>query len=256
MWDCEYAATPFYGVDMPPRPLTWSITPRHDMLKCHKPAVNSRRLERKYRGGGCGFPSYGNKVCMLCCALWRTSRDLVYRKMTLRRCGLHSLDFSTASITTITVPWTAVSSSCQNCDGRNAQSLLKCYISYRSDVPPFSAVKVLSDVIFNFWLIWLCFIGVFVGLPALLIFLRTGPASWSNKGTYQVLACGGFSGILAQDGSLDRPRRPSYPLIIYSSCLCGSSVDFSFANTFFRVGVGKLMVDPLPRVGIEKSRLC
>jgi len=45
-WDCEHAAALFCGVDMPSQPLTCSITPRHDMLKCHKPAGNSRRLER------------------------------------------------------------------------------------------------------------------------------------------------------------------------------------------------------------------
>ena len=31
--DCEYAAAPFCGVDMPLRPLTWSVTPRHGMLE-------------------------------------------------------------------------------------------------------------------------------------------------------------------------------------------------------------------------------
>jgi len=29
----EYAAAAFCSVDMPSRPLTWSITPRHDILK-------------------------------------------------------------------------------------------------------------------------------------------------------------------------------------------------------------------------------
>jgi len=29
----EYAAALFCGVDMPSQPLTWSISPRHDMLK-------------------------------------------------------------------------------------------------------------------------------------------------------------------------------------------------------------------------------
>jgi len=43
--ETEYAAAIFCSVDMPSRPLTWSITPRHDMLiKCHKPAGNSKRL--------------------------------------------------------------------------------------------------------------------------------------------------------------------------------------------------------------------
>jgi len=28
---------------MPSWPLTWSITPRHDMLKCHKPAGNGKK---------------------------------------------------------------------------------------------------------------------------------------------------------------------------------------------------------------------
>jgi len=31
--ETEYAAAPFCDVDMPSRPLTWSITPRHDMFK-------------------------------------------------------------------------------------------------------------------------------------------------------------------------------------------------------------------------------
>jgi len=45
--ETEYAAAPFCGADMRSRPVTWSITPRHDMFeKCHKPAGNRRRLER------------------------------------------------------------------------------------------------------------------------------------------------------------------------------------------------------------------
>jgi len=31
--ETEYAAAPFCGIDMPSRPLTWSITLRQDMLK-------------------------------------------------------------------------------------------------------------------------------------------------------------------------------------------------------------------------------
>jgi len=37
--DCEYASTPFGGVDMPSRPLTWSITSRLTCYKCDKPLV-------------------------------------------------------------------------------------------------------------------------------------------------------------------------------------------------------------------------
>jgi len=48
MKKCEYAAAPFCSIDMPSRALTWSITLRHDMLrKCHKPAGNSRGLDRE-----------------------------------------------------------------------------------------------------------------------------------------------------------------------------------------------------------------
>jgi len=31
--ETEYAAAPFCGVDLLSRPLTWSIAPRHDILK-------------------------------------------------------------------------------------------------------------------------------------------------------------------------------------------------------------------------------
>jgi len=47
--ETEYAAASFCGVGMPSWPLTWSITPRHDIKKCHKPAGNSRSLERLER---------------------------------------------------------------------------------------------------------------------------------------------------------------------------------------------------------------
>jgi len=30
---------------MPSQPLTWSITPRHDIKNCYKPVGNSRRLK-------------------------------------------------------------------------------------------------------------------------------------------------------------------------------------------------------------------
>jgi len=33
MRETEYVTAPFCGIDMPSRPLTWSVTPRHDMLK-------------------------------------------------------------------------------------------------------------------------------------------------------------------------------------------------------------------------------
>jgi len=55
--ETEYAAAPFCGVDMPSRSLTGSINGPHleyqsplDMTcfkECHKPAGNSRRLERE-----------------------------------------------------------------------------------------------------------------------------------------------------------------------------------------------------------------
>ena len=41
-WDCEHAAAPFCGVDMPSWPLTMT-------LKCDKHAGNSRRLERELK---------------------------------------------------------------------------------------------------------------------------------------------------------------------------------------------------------------
>jgi len=47
--ETEYAAEPFCSADMPSWPLTWSITPRHDMLKCHKPAGNSSLSEEDWR---------------------------------------------------------------------------------------------------------------------------------------------------------------------------------------------------------------
>jgi len=43
----HYSSKSFCGVDMPSQTLTWSITPRHDVKKCHKPADNSRILLEK-----------------------------------------------------------------------------------------------------------------------------------------------------------------------------------------------------------------
>jgi len=46
-----YAASLFCVVDMPSRPLTWSIIPRHDILKhaINQPAGNSRRRKQLKR---------------------------------------------------------------------------------------------------------------------------------------------------------------------------------------------------------------
>jgi len=42
LWVCSRTILWCIGLHMPSRPLTWNITPRHDMLKCRKPAAKGQ----------------------------------------------------------------------------------------------------------------------------------------------------------------------------------------------------------------------